>query len=274
MHTKYRRRQAMGIMLSGAALGVSHILSATTDHRSQAMKALLFDVFGTVVDWRGSIIAEGTALNQRKGLTIDWSQFADDWRAGYVPHMLKVRRGELPWTNIDGLHRMILESLRSKYDLSSFSEPELEHLNKVWHRLKPWPDTVNGLTRLKSKFLIATLSNGNVSLLANMAKNARLPWDVVLSAELFKTYKPDLTVYQSAAKLLGLTTKEVMMVAAHASDLQAAQEAGLKTAYVHRPFERGPGDDGKGHRQPAENLKNFDYIAENFNDLADQLHAD
>ena len=269
------RRQALKISLLSATtplfVGIDFVGAANRGGKN--VKALVFDVFGTVVDWRSTIIDEGQQLNKVKSVTIDWAQFADDWRASYVPFMRKVRDGELPWTDIDGLHRLILDELGKTYDLSVFSQAELDHLNKVWHRLKPWPDSVDGLTRLKSKFMIATLSNGNISLLANMAKNSDLPWDVVLSAELFKAYKPDLAVYQSAAKLLGFAPSEVLMVAAHISDLNAAQNAGLKTAYIHRPFEYGPGEDGKGKvkRPSADRLDNFDYVAEDLNDLAEKL---
>ncbi len=273
MKKTFKRREILTLALYGTGVTlITNIVSGTASSKEDnIVKALVFDVFGTVVDWRSSIIDEGQLWNERKSLSIDWAQFADDWRAGYGPYMLKVRNGELPWTNIDDLHRMILEELKHKHDLSKFTDAELEHLNKVWHRLQPWPDSVSGLTRLKTKFMIATLSNGNISLLANMAKQGGLPWDVVLSSELFHTYKPDLVVYQSAAKILGLTPGEVMMVAAHVSDLNAAQKAGLKTAYIHRPFERGPGENGLGRRQPPERLNHFDYVAEDLNDLAGQL---
>jgi 2-haloacid dehalogenase len=273
MSEPFNRRQLLKFSLFTAVIAnLPHIgLANSETEGNKEVKALVFDVFGTVVDWRASIIDEGQQLNESKKLAIDWAQFADDWRAGYGPYMLKVRDGKLPWTTIDNLHRMMLDELGGKYDLSSFSDSELDHLNQVWHRLQPWPDAVSGLSRLKTKFMISTLSNGNVSLLANMAKNSGLPWDVVLSAELFKTYKPDLVVYQSAAEILGLVPSQVMMVAAHVSDLNAAQEAGLKTAYIHRPLERGPGKDGKGQRQAAARLSNFNFVAEDFHDLANQL---
>ncbi len=145
-------------------------------------KALVFDTFGTVVDWRGSIIAEGTAWGKAHGVDIDWARFADRWRSGYGPAMNKVRKGELPWTKLDALHRMILDQLLPEFNITGLSEEEKDHWNRVWHRLKPWPDSVAGLARLKKKYTIATLSNGNVGLLNDMAKNAGLPWDTILSA--------------------------------------------------------------------------------------------
>ena len=152
--------------------------------RVRGVRAMTFDVFGTVVDWRTSITREGEAVGRRKGIEADWAAFADDWRAGYGPAMGRVRRGELGWTKIDDLHRMILDELVPRYGLESLTEEELDDLNRAWHRLTPWPDTVEGLTRLKRRYVLASLSNGNVALLVNMAKNAGIPWDAVLSAEL------------------------------------------------------------------------------------------
>jgi 2-haloacid dehalogenase len=235
----------------------------------RAPRALVFDIFGTVVDWRGSLIREGRALGERLGLQADWPALADAWRAGYAPAMARVGRGELPWANIDTLHRMILDGLLPRFGLESLSEAEREHFNRAWHRLDPWPDSVEGLTRLKAGHVIATLSNGNVSLLVNMAKRAGLPWDTVLSAELFGRYKPDPEVYRGAARLLGFALDEVVMVAAHPSDLAAAQRAGLRTAYIPRLDERGPG----GWIEPVGELR-FDWTARDLVDLAAQLDAD
>ena len=169
------------------------------------VKALIFDVFGTVVDWRGSITREGEMLGRRKGLThVDWADFADAWRAGYGPSMGRVRRGELPWTRIDDLHRMILDELLDRFEITGLTEDEKVDFNKAWHRLDAWPDSPPGLQRLKTRYIIATLSNGNVALLTNMAKYAGLPWDCILSAELFRHYKPDPETYLMAADMLGL----------------------------------------------------------------------
>jgi len=230
------------------------------------VKALAFDVFGTVVDWRGSIIREGAEWAARKGLRVDWAKFADRWRAGYSPAMDKVRKGTLPWTNLDGLHRMILDELLPEFQIEGFSEEEKESWNQVWHRLTPWPDSIPGLSRLKQKYVLATLSNGNVSLLVDMAKNAGLPWDAVLSAELFRHYKPDREVYLGAAELLGCRPSEVMMVAAHVGDLKAAWASGLRTAFVSRPNEYGP--NGKADTADGEQ---FDVTAVDLLDLAEKL---
>jgi 2-haloacid dehalogenase len=205
-----------------------------------AVRALVFDVFGTVVDWRGSIIRECRALGRRKKVNADWAAFADSWRAGYRPAMAKVRSGELPWMNIDQLHRRILDDLLVPFGLDGLDEAEIDHLNRVWHRLNGWPDAKRGLAALKRRYVIATLSNGNVALLTNMAKHAGLPWDCVLSAELFHHYKPDPEAYLGAAAMLGLEPGEVMMVAAHKDDLRAARACGLRTAFVRRPREYGP----------------------------------
>ena len=229
------------------------------------IRALTFDVFGTVVDWRGSLIREGELLAKRKGVKADWAAFADAWRAGYHPAMDRVRKGDLPWTHIDRLHRMILDTLLPKFSLAGLDEGEIEDLNRAWHRLTPWPDAVPGLNRLRGGHVLATLSNGNVSLLVDMAKNAGLPWDCILSSELFGHYKPDPEVYRGAAQLLNLAPEEVMMVAAHPPDLKAAQKCGLKTAYVPRPLEYGP------QSTLAPHDGRFDIVAESFLDLAEKL---
>ncbi len=222
---------------------------------ASAIRALTFDVFGTVVDWRGSIIREGLKFGAQRGITVDWAAFADAWRAGYRPAMDRVRRGELPWTNLDALHRMRLEELLVQFGITGLSEADKDHLNRVWHRLDAWPDAVQGLTRLRQRFVLATLSNGNVALLTNMAKHAGLPWDCILT-------------YQMAADLLGLPPAQVMMVAAHKDDLRAAQRAGLKAAFVTRPHEFGPERQPDTTPDPA-----FDVYASDFNDLAGKLGA-
>ena len=184
-------------------------------------RALAFDVFGTVVDWRSSIIAELETFGESHGVQQDWPTVADNWRKGYLPAMDRVRRGELPWTRIDDLHRMILEDLLRDAGITSVSDADVDHLNRAWHRLDPWPDSVAGLARLKKRFVITTLSNGNVSLLTNMAKRAGLPWDCVISAELFHHYKPDREAYLGCADLLDVAPGELMLVAAHPGDLRA-----------------------------------------------------
>ena len=236
--------------------------------RVQGVRALTFDVFGTVVDWRSAIIRDGEALGRQRQLAVDWAAFADAWRTGYGPAMRRVRNGELPWTIIDDLHRMILDSLVPRFGLDGLSEADLDHLNRVWHRLDPWPDAIEGLTRLRKRYVLATLSNGNVALLVNMAKRAGLPWDAVLSAELAGTYKPDHRVYARAAELLGLAPEEVMMVAAHPGDLRASAQVGFRTALVPRPLEHGP-----DNRPDVTSDSPFDLVARDFVDLADRLGA-
>lgn len=237
-----------------------------THSKFSGVKALTFDVFGTVVDWRGSIIREGKQWVQTKGLEVDWAKFADRWRAGYGPSMDKVRNGSLPWMNLDQLHRLTLDDLLVEFKIASLSEEEKNHWNRVWHRLTPWPDAVEGLTRLRSKFVISTLSNGNISLLVDMAKFGGLPWDMVLSAELFHHYKPDREVYLGAAELLACRPSEVMMVAAHPYDLKAAHECGLRTAFVSRPLEYGPRSEAA-----SATGESFDITAGDFLELADKL---
>jgi len=232
-------------------------------------KAMAFHTFGTVVDWRGSIIEEGKAFSKTKGFEIDWASFADRWRAGYAPSMDRVRKGDLPWTNLDALHRMILDQLLMEFRMMpALSEEEKDHLNRVWHRLKPWPDSVAGLRRLKKKFTIAPLSNGNVALLADMAKHAGLPWDLILSAELARHYKPDRESYLTAVELLGLKPPEVMMCAAHIGDLNAARSYGLRTGFIHRPNEYGP-----TRQADKAATGQFDVVSKDMIDLATQLGA-
>ncbi len=234
----------------------------------EGVKALAFDVFGTVVDYRTTIIIEGERLAEDKGIEIDWAAFADAWRGRYRPAMDRVMRGELPWTNLDALHRAALDELLEEFGVRELSEGEKNHLNGVWHRLRPWGDSVSGLLRLKTRFVLATLSNGNVRLLVDMAKNAGLPWDLVFSAELARAYKPDPRVYRMLQELLMLGPNEIMMVAAHQSDLRAAQELGFRTAFVMRPLEHGPQAVPDLTADPS-----LDVIATDFVDLARQLRV-
>lgn len=230
------------------------------------VKALVFDVFGTVVDWRGSIIHEGAVWGRAKGLEIDWARFAHRWRAGYGPAMDKVRQGLLPWTRIDTLHRMILDELLEEFRITGLTEHEKMHWNLVWHRLAPWPDSRAGLEQLRERYIAATLSNGNISLLVDLARFGGLAWDAVLSAELFRRYKPDREVYLGAADLLGLKPEQVMMVAAHTGDLAAARACGLRTAFVSRPLEYG-----RGAKAETPDGKGIDVIASDLCDLAAKL---
>jgi len=259
----------------GAELGAGRAVasgvaqsSGRPNPQAASVKALVFDTFGTVVDWRTSVTQEIEELARRKGLTVDGAKFADAWRAGYRPSMDRVRTGELPWTKLDRLHRMTLDKILIDFRITGLSEAETDALNRAWHRLRPWPDAVAGLTRLKKRFTIAPLSNGNISLMTAMAKHSGLPWDCILGAELVRHYKPDREVYQSAADLLDLEPADVMMVAAHSGDLRAAREVGLRTAFVTRLLEYGP--NGKPDLKADSPV---DISAKDFNDLASQLGA-
>ena len=246
---------------SGTRLAIANVDPAS-------IRALVFDTFGTVVDWRSGVAEGVAALARTKGFTVDAPRFADAWRAGYSPSMNRVRAGELPWTKLDDLHRMILDKILVDFNITGLSESEKHDLTYAWHRLRGWPDAVSGLTRLKKKFIVAPLSNGNIGLMTDMAKFAGLPWDCILGAELVRHYKPDKEVYLSAAEFLGLKVGEVMMVAAHLGDLRAAKALGLATAFVPRPLEFGPGR--TGDTTPDESV---DVFASDFNDLAMRLGA-
>ena len=235
---------------------------ATADRIASTVQVLAFDIFGTVVDWHGSIAREMLALYP----AVDGDAFAIAWRAGYQPAMARVMRGEQGWTRIDELHRGILDEILPRFGLSHLTEAERWHLNRVWHRLDPWPDSVAGLTRLKTRFTITTLSNGNIGLLTNMAKRAGLPWDCVLSAEVFRAYKPSPDTYLGVAGVFDLEPAQVALVAAHQDDLQAARHCGLRTAYVERPLEFGAGQPNDVSPREGNDLH-----ATSLLDLADQL---
>jgi 2-haloacid dehalogenase len=234
------------------------------------VKALVFDTFGTVVDWRSSVIAEGMAWGKAKGLNVNWVDFADRWRLGYQPAMDKVRKGEIPWTRLDDLHRMMLDELLKEFKIDGLTEEDKVSWTHVWRRLKPWPDSVEGLTRLKKKYVIAPLSNGNIALMTNLAKFGGLPWDAILGAELARHYKPDREVYVSAYYYLDLKPGEVMMCAAHAPDLRAARSNGLRTGFIYRPNEYGNGPVGVPDKaKPGD----FDVVSASITDLAQQMGA-
>ena len=229
--------------------------------------ALTFDVFGTVVDWRTSVIREGQAFGKPRGLSVDWGKFADAWRGLYQPAMEEVRSGRRPWAKLDELHRESLVRLLGDFGIIGVSPAEIDHLNHAWHRLDPWPDAVPGLTRLKQRFTLATLSNGNIALMVDMAKRAGLPWDAILGAEVARAYKPTPEAYLRSAEALGLRPEQCLMVAAHPADLASAARCGLRTAYVPRPLEFGPGRPGS---QP-EPGQPFDIVAGDFVELAERL---
>ena len=235
-------------------------------------RALTFDVFGTVVDWRTSVAREGRAFGERHGIEADWERFADDWRGLYQPSMSRVRDGERPWAPLDDLHRESLCTLLGGLGVAigdgGVSDDAVDELNRAWHRLDPWPDVALGLTRLKRRFVLATLSNGNVALLVNMAKRAGLPWDAVLGAEVARRYKPQPEAYLTTARMLGFAPEECMMVAAHNDDLRAAAALGFRTAFVGRPDEHGP-----GQTRDLRAEDDFDIVADDFIGLAEALGA-
>jgi 2-haloacid dehalogenase len=253
---------------TGVGLGSAAVAVRARKEAAAAVKALMFDTFGTIVDWRGSIIQEGKAWSKSRDLPIDWATFADRWRAGIVPGMNKVRNGELSWTNLDVLLGMVLDDLLKEFQIEGLSDEEQAEWNRVWRRLEPWPDSIVGLMRLKKSYTIAPCSNGNVALINDMAKHSSLPWDLILGAELAGHYKPDREAYLTSVSLLGLKPEEVMMCAAHSDDLHAARSFGLRTGFIHRPHEYGPSRDADT-AQPGE----FDIVAENMLDFASKMQA-
>jgi 2-haloacid dehalogenase len=228
--------------------------------------AIVFDTFGTVVDWRGSLIADLSAYGTRCGIAADWTALVDAWRAAYHPSMDRVRKKEVPWAKLDDLHRGSLDTLVAQFGIKGLTEEDLRHINLGWHRLNPWPDSVPGLTRLKRRFIIGPLSNGNVALLTKMAKHAGLPWDMVFGSDLFGHYKPDPETYLGVAKLLDVAPGEVMMAAAHNGDLAAARKCGLMTAFFARPTEYGP-----HQKRDYAAEQDWDVVAKDIEDLAAQL---
>ena len=230
------------------------------------LKVLAFDVFGTVVDWRGGVAAEMAAIAKERHLTIDPGAFADAWRSKYLPYLLRIRNGEMPWQVLDGVHRASLRELASELSLQSLTEADLDRLVHAWHHLPAWPDSVEGMSRLRPGYVLTTLSNGGMAHLVELNRAAHLPFDCVLSVELVRTYKPDPRVYRLVPELLAVRPEESMMVASHAYDLAAAAEQGMRTAFVRRPQEWGTGK--------AEPLDiSVDIVADDFLDLASQLGA-
>lgn len=234
------------------------------------IRACLFDVFGTVVDWRTSVSRDLAAFARQRGIHgIDWLEFAVEWRKLYQPSMEEVRCGRRAFTILDVLHRESLEQLVARYAIRGLSEADLEHMNRAWHRLAPWPDAVEGLGRLKKHFIIAPCSNGNIALMVNLAKHAGLPWDCILGAETARAYKPMPEAYLVSCRQLGLAPASVMMVAAHNNDLKAAKAQAMNTAFVARPAEHGPGQTTDLAPDPA----CVDVSARDFVDLAVRLGA-
>jgi len=231
------------------------------------IRALTFDVFGTVVDWRGSIAREVTAVAKHKGVAIDGTAFAEAWRALYQPAMAKVRKGERPFVKLDVLHREMLEKIRPQFGLGDLSEDVLVDLNLAWHRLDAWPDVKEGFARLGRRFLMAPCSNGNIALMADLARRNSIRWDAILGSDIARDYKPKPGVYLAAAEAFNLKPNECMMVAAHSPDLGSAATVGLHTAHVARPNEYGPNTGEPGPKVPV------DYSARSMMDLADKLGA-
>jgi len=229
------------------------------------VKSLFFDVFGTVVDWRSSIARESEAILARKGYALDWLAFADAWRGEYQPAMEEVRSGKLPFCRLDVLHRRNLERILPRFRVAGLDEPTMQHLNKAWHRLDGWPDATPGLQRLHRKFMIAPVSNGNISLMVGIARRNDFPWDAILGSEIAGDFKPKPRVYLASAEAFDCKPSECMMVAAHSNDLAAAAALGLKTAHVARPNEHGP---GKGEPKPTVPV---DIAVGSFMELADKL---
>jgi 2-haloacid dehalogenase len=215
-------------------------------------KALFFDVFGTLVDWRTAVAREAEALLKPLGHAIDWLAFADAWRAEYQPAMNEVREGRIPFCKLDVLHRKNLDRILPRFGLQSVSPQVLADLNLAWHRLDGWPDSAPGLARLKRQFMIAPVSNGNISLMVDLARRNGFPWDAILGSEVAGDFKPKPRVYLAACAALDLAPEQCMMVAAHASDLAAAAACGLRTGFIARPNEYGPGKGSKAPRVPVD----------------------
>jgi 2-haloacid dehalogenase len=232
------------------------------------VKALAFDVFGTVVDWRGCVIRDGEALTRRTSVKVDWGAFADAWRGEYAPSMRPIRDGERPWVNLDVLHFENLLATTKRFGVEGLSEQDLKWLNLTWHRLDPWPDAAEGIARLKRKYVVVTLSNGNIALTVDLIRHGKLPFDTVLGAEVAQKYKPHPQAYLTTVSLLQLEPSQVMMVAAHNSDLRGATGAGLRSAFVIRPTQYGPSV--KKDLSPEDD---WDVVATDFVDLAEKLGA-
>jgi len=230
------------------------------------IKVLAFDVFGTVVDWRTGVAAEIAAIAKERQLTVDTPAFADRWRSKYLPYLSRIRSGEMPWQVLDGVHRASLRELINELSLQSLTEADLDRLVFAWHHLPPWPDAVGGMSRLRSRYVLTTLSNGGMAHLVDLNRAAHLPFDCVLSVELVRTYKPDPRVYRLVPDLLAVRPEESMMVASHSYDLAAAAGQGMRTAFVRRPQEWGTG-------KPEKLDISVDIVADDFLDLASQLGA-
>jgi 2-haloacid dehalogenase len=243
-------------------------LPKTSETAPGTVRAIVFDTFGTIVDWRSSLIGSLEEFGRKTGVQVAWDKLVDRWRAAYEPNLRRVRTGELEWTILDELHYHALVKLLPEFDLTSLPESDLRFLVRCWHRLLPWPDAIEGLRRLRKKYIIGPLSNGNLALLVNLAKFAGLPWDVVFGADLFRHYKPDPETYLGVCNFLGLQPEQVMMAAAHNYDLKAARALGLRTAFLPRLTEFGP-----GQRTDLTPDEAWDIVADDLVDLAEKLLA-
>jgi 2-haloacid dehalogenase len=253
--------------LAGIPFGIPAAIALGLWRMAVAVKALFFDVFGTLVDWRTSIAREAKAMLEPKGFALDWSAFADAWRGEYQGAMDEVRSGRIPFCKLDVLHRRNLELILPRFHVEGLSEEDRRNLNLAWHRLDAWADVPPGLARLKRRYWLAPVSNGNISLMVDLARRNALPWDAILGSEIAGDYKPKPRVYLAAAAAFDLPPQQCMMVAAHTNDLMAAAKLGLRTAHIARPDERGP---GKGEAAPAEPM---DIAATSLEDLAEKLGA-
>ena len=253
-----------GNLVDGAGKGV--LRKAERPVPLRGVKAIVFDTFGTVVDWRSSLVRQFEAFGRQRAIRVDWTGLVDAWRGGYEGSKDKVRTGAIPWTNLDSLHREALDGLIESLGIAELTPADRDWLNRGWHRLDAWLDAVEGLSRLKRDFVIGPLSNGNVSLLVNMARHAGLPWDMIFSSELFRCYKPHPDTYLGVGRLLGLEPEETMLCAAHNYDLRAAQKLGLRTAFIPRPQEYGSG-------QTVDLVPggDWDVVASDLVDLAEQM---
>ena len=229
------------------------------------VKALVFDVFGTCVDWRSGVARDAERILTPLGYRLEWGAFADAWRALYQPTMEEVRAGRQPYVALDMLHRRMLDAIRPRFGLQTLDAAVADDLNLAWHRLDTWPDTVPGLVRLKRQYLLAPCSNGNIALMVDLARRNGIPWDAVLGADIARDFKPKAAVYLLSAAALNLQPREVMMVAAHSDDLRQAAASGLRTAHVARPEENGVGTGESAPRVPV------DIAATSMEDLARQL---
>jgi len=252
-------------MAAGGVARLTGTAKAQPASDTAAVKALIFDVFGTLVDWRNGVAREAQRILVPLGYDIDWLAFADAWRSLYQPSMEEVRAGREAWVRLDVLHRRMLEQIRPTFGLDDLDEQVADELNLAWHRLDAWPDVVPGLDRLKQGFLLAPCSNGNISIMVDLARRNGISWDAILGAETARDYKPSPTVYLNSAAALNLRPEEVMMVAAHSGDLRAAAANGLRTGHVGRPGESGPGTGESSPRVPV------DVAAQDFEEFAAQL---